>query len=614
MPISSEIMKHVPRTAPEGLIGWTINKNLLEQAALVYEQEWDWDTGIEALLEERVRKVRIVKVTCSECQQSTYMNYAPHAGESYGFFAHYEYTCGGEVIGSGDPIECPHCGAKCLAKKAAEIGRGRFTSDEAHVMSACLADMPGPDGKRPLALIGWRVRREADRYGYDHYKAEPLDAYVFDGAEAAKLTGSVNSYSGTAGYFLAIKREWGMPKSWSCDWDYSTEIFGLTPELVAASSVERSRLDEYMQQDPKREMRKKYPIIYLRLWQKHPQTENLVHQGAGYILDALIDKYTNRLDWRDNKRGEIELPELDWSDARPAQILRLDKEEFRAMRAQCWDAYHWHVFITAKRVGDRMAIPEDIVLLHQYGGEDIESIIGLAPVGKCLRYLMKQYQVIGVELDEARTIAMEFENDETDPEGEIWDDRIFGGRELADYWRMAETCGWNMNDPAVKWPKNLMEAHDRATKDYAFFKKKKQKKLFEATYKQLSELTYASGEFLIRPARSQKELSREGNTLHHCVGSYGEQHVSGKPIFFVRRAAEPDKPYFTLQFDVTKRAVIQNRGRYNCARTPGVEAFEAEWIRWVLKGAPRNKDGSPVGAKPVKQIKKAHDKKKENAA
>lgn len=603
-------MKHVPRTAPDGLIGWTINRKLLERAAMVYEMEWDWDNGIEALITDRRRKIKVVKVTCSECGESMYMNYAPASAAgygrdaTYGFFTGYEYSCGGTVVTSGDEVECPMCGARCVAKKAAEIGRGRFVSDEAHVTSAQLADYPDGDGRRPLALICWRIRREADRYGYDRYLAEPLDAYVFDETEAKKLTGSVTAYSGSAGYYLAIKSDWGMPKRWTCDWDYSTEIYGLTPELVARSSVERSRLDEYMQQSPIRGERRKYPIIYLRLWQKHPQAENLVHQGASHILDALIEEHTDRESWRENKEGRLELPELDWSASRPSQILRLDREEWRAMQAQCWDAWHWKIYVTAKQVGDRMRIPEDIVNLHRYGGEDIDRIIGLAPVGKCLRYLLRQYEKTGES----------WETDETDPEGMIRDDRIFGAAELADYWRMAKACGWDLANPAVRWPRSLEAAHERARETYRLVAEKRKKQEFRKTYKALQRLEYASGDFLIRPARTLQELKDEGAALNHCVGSYGEQHLSGKPIFFLRRAEEPDRPFFTLQLDTEKQAVIQNRGRNNCARTPEVEAFEAQWIRWVRKGAKRKKDGTPVGAKPKAQPKTNTEDKKETEA
>ena len=100
---------------------------------------------------------------------------------------------------------------------------------------------------------------------------------------------------------------------------------------------------------------------------------------------------------------------------------------------------------------------------------------------------------------------------------------------------------------------------------------------------------------LIRPAASQRELTAEGDALHHCVGSYGEAHAAGRTaIFFIRRSGRPREPFYTLELDEKELKVRQNRGKNNCARTPEVEAFEEEWLAWVRVGAPRARDGKPL--------------------
>lgn len=592
MTISSDLVGAVPRTAPEGLIGHVIRRGMLERATLVYELEWVRDDGLEAMVEQRERKIKAVRVTCSECLRSAILPYAPRAGRAgwqdkstYGFFQDGPGWAG-EPVGSGDETECPLCGTRCLVKKAAEIGRGRCVSDEAMIMSACLAELSDGDGRRPLALIGWRVQRSADRYGNDRYTAEPLDAYVFAGRDAAKLTGCRTAYGGSTGYYLAIKPAWDMPQAWRCDWYRSEEIYALTPELLESSSVANCKLDEYMAGDGIRE-REHWPVAYMRLWQEHPQAENLVHQGAGHILDALLEKYGSRPEWEKNRAGRMEIPELDWSEARPAQILRLDKDEWRCMREMSWDYYHWRVFVEAKRLGDRMRLPGDMVLLHRYGGEDVEAILGRAPLGRSLRYLLRQYERYG-------------ETPETDPEEAIGDE-IFGARELGDYWRMAEQCGWDLDDPAVKWPRDLPAAHDRADEARRLMAEARQKKLFAGLYRSLRRYAWEDGGILIRPAKSLAELKKEGAALGHCVGGYGREHLDGRPIFFIRRASAPDTPWYTLQLDLAERKVIQNRGKRNCARTPEVQAFEDKWIAWVRAGAPGKKAAKPAAKKAKKR-------------
>ena len=80
-----------------------------------------------------------------------------------------------------------------------------------------------------------------------------------------------------------------------------------------------------------------------------------------------------------------------------------------------------------------------------------------------------------------------------------------------------------------------------------------------------------NGLILIVPANSAA-IKEEGEALHHCVGTYIERVAKGETaIFFIRREAEPDKPYYTLEWRDNK--VIQCRGMNNCSVTDKVKAF-----------------------------------------
>ena len=79
---------------------------------------------------------------------------------------------------------------------------------------------------------------------------------------------------------------------------------------------------------------------------------------------------------------------------------------------------------------------------------------------------------------------------------------------------------------------------------------------------------------MIRPCAAPEELDTEGKTLNHCVATYKEKHADGKTaIFFLRRASEPEKPWYTLELKLDDFTVLQNRGKCNCARTAAVEAL-----------------------------------------
>jgi hypothetical protein len=75
----------------------------------------------------------------------------------------------------------------------------------------------------------------------------------------------------------------------------------------------------------------------------------------------------------------------------------------------------------------------------------------------------------------------------------------------------------------------------------------------------------------IRLPNKLDELKKEGEALHHCVGTYMEKVRKGETmIFFIRRMEEPEKSFYTLEW---KGKVVQCRGYKNCDMTPEVKAF-----------------------------------------
>lgn len=581
----------VSRKPPEGLLASVADE--LETAGLVYKQEWVLDSSVGSMLTEPGRKVKMVRCTCSGCGDSFLMDYAHPEANYYGGKSCYGFwssVCQGvERIGNGDNMLCPMCGAPVLARCAARVGRGEFASDETTVMSASL--LPGEAGNKPLVLTAWRIRRLVDRDAGERFETQPLEAYIFEGKGAYKLSGWSKSYHPSLGTFMAVNRDWRQPVDWSETWGQCKKIFGLTRELVEDSCLHNSKFDLYMEQDWRENW--KSPVPYLRLCQLYPQIENLVVQGCTHILDSLFSEKMRRDRWEGNSRGVISLPELDLEEKRPAQMLWLTKEEFACMRAQCWDAYHWGIFVKAKKAGDRLRLPEDIETIHQYGAEDLDCLVGKAPIGKCVRYLLKQMEYIGMM------------NDPYNEYSDVYvDDDLIEAKTLSDYWDMAVVAGWDLNNPAVRWPRDLIAAHDRAMAASKAVKAAGLKPHFRKRKKELERYAYASGSLMIRPAASQSQLNEEGDVLSHCVHQYGEDHALGKTaIFFIRHTWAPRTPYFTLEFDEEAVKVKQNRGKCNCSRTEEVAAFEKEWLAWVRKGCPRKKDGTPRGAKPVQKKK-----------
>lgn len=154
-------------------------------------------------------------------------------------------------------------------------------------------------------------------------------------------------------------------------------------------------------------------------------------------------------------------------------------------------------------------------------------------------------------------------------------------RDYFDYVGWLEELGYEMRNEFNLFPRNFKQAHDDKSREYTKFKDKQAKedeKRFKKLLKQLREETSdveavnlrIRGMFIRLPAELD-ELKREGETLHHCVGTYRDRVAEGKTmIFFIRKEADPDKPFYTLEW---KGKVVQCRGFKNCDMTPEVRAF-----------------------------------------
>ena len=580
-----DVRKLVPRTPPEGLLEWTAERHKeLEQDGLLIETEWAEDYRLEVILDEwaQRKKVRAIRATCSACKESGLLWRGQDGRGEWGFIHPGTWTEGegGEVCADGDKTTCPWCGESVIVRRKADVRKkGWFVAAERHVMSASVL---GKD--RLLTLTGWTVQRRITAAAERQLVAIPAEAYVFSADDCAQLMGWVNSYSGTAGYFVQYSRSWRQPGDWRERWGEEENIYGLTPELVASSCLPHCKLVEYMAN--RIPMGRRYPVAYLRLYQRHPNVESILLHGLPQVLDELIIEQTDGADWsKKNRKAELELPEIRWEETRSAQMLGLNRDELVTARKRGWGVLFWRLFTRAKAAGERLT-DADITHAFYLGDEDILELVGRGPVGKSMRYLLRQIEQVGVEP----------EDEDPQPEGVI-DVSI-----LLDYWRMAELVGRDLADPAVRWPENLLEAHDRMSATAEQFEAQEVAVKFRIRRKQLARYAFQWRGLLIRPAASQRELVAEGDALHHCVGTYAKDHANGKTaIFFIRRAKAPRKSFYTLELNEGKLVVRQNRGRRNCARTKEVEELEAVWLAWLKAGAPRDAKGRPVVPEQSKQ-------------
>lgn len=540
----------LPQEPPEGLIPWLQKQGKLQEHVIWYKAAWVHDplTG---------QRKRMAELRCSACGGIMYADRIQNPGNTFGYLDPESR----HPVSNGNRVLCPMCG--CSAE-ALHIGRGRGGHWGKEYWPLTIIRV----GDK-LALVGWCVGKFISCEGAESISCRQYEAYVVEEHKVVRLMGYIKWMSS-----ISFFGHWEQRKTCLDNWGEADLVYPWDRRLLIGSTAENSKLDLYM-----KAAKEPYPVTYLRLWQRHRNIENLVTQGCGALVGEMIRDESYRYSY-ERARGVPKLPEINWKEKRPARMLGLSKEEFRSCRAFKWTTEELQFYRLCREKGIKLRIPEDLedckaARLH-WCRRMVEK--EKAPLLRTVRYLKRQSTK----------------------------DRRVDGHILEDYWRMARGEGYDLTDEHVRFPKDLLRAHDRVAEELrareeakrARDRAEKNKVLQDAfadRLKILEPLAWQQGKILIRPCAVPEELDQEHKALIHCVDTYKEKHAGGKTaIFFLRRASDPDKPWYTLELKLDDFTVIQNRGKCNCARTEEVEAFEKAWLEHIRPMKQQKKKGKGV--------------------
>lgn len=158
----------------------------------------------------------------------------------------------------------------------------------------------------------------------------------------------------------------------------------------------------------------------------------------------------------------------------------------------------------------------------------------------------------------------------------------------------------NMSDrlqlDTILYPDNLDNAHDQLVELINDQKNKKRlaeaskkDRAIEKVYKKIAKkFSFADEKYILRPAKSNVEIVREGQIQHICVGAgnYTEKMLHGKSyILFLRQQSAPDKPYYTVEI-TPEYEIIQRHGKYNKEHEERIEvdAFLNQFVEEKTHG------------------------------
>lgn len=537
-----ELMPKFPTEPAEDYVNILKKRGYLSKNALIYRVAYINNP----LAAERMK---VVKVICTSCGEETYLEHVPcdemgcrYSRASFGFI---DPADNGTKF-SHDTCICPACGE---GMKAIHIGDFKQIYQLDDKLFLTVHNIEGH-----LAILSWQANKYTRKNGEVFYGVNGYEGVVVVDSTAVRVKKYVkfmSSYSWIS--------KWEYCKKF-CDELYGfdkTELVGWRKSIVEKSNCANSAICEYMRDGDIGGGA--YPSRYLQTWLRHPQVENLVRQGfSKYVTSVftsatVIDNYySNR--YQISQTGLF----IDWKEVKPLRMLGLKKSEAEIAKKCTMEEV-----LLYRRIRDKRDIKLTVEQIKAIGHDDryffawaTENANGYTvPIVRTINYLARQRKA--------------------------HKGNLIGASYLTDYWNMLYEVYGEMIESEL-YPKDIVAAHDRMVarrqeKESAALQSKFNKRL-----KELSAFCFSDEEtgLFIRPCESQLEMIAEGKALSHCVSSYARRHANGETsILLIRKANEPDKPYYTLELQGVQ--VIQNRGLKNCARTEAVKRFEEKWLEYI---------------------------------
>lgn len=456
------------------------------------------------------------------------------------------YTAGTEEIADGNSLICPCCGEVAVLRSASYMQYG--ATEQAFVARAYVAEGCVVFVKYMVEQSIWKERVS--------FSANPFEAFIVDGKKVVKLRLWQRNIGGQ--YFRLD--EWTENKRFAdtlgAPWFYDRDL----PDL-GGTSLENSKLWEYMAQTYRKD--RFYPIAYARLYLRHRNVENLITSGMGFVVGDGIKKESDTTGSYYSAHVCVPMPKLswvNWKEARPSKMLGLTRDGMRAIQKEIWGLDEFQAY---RAVSHKLSLQETIAALEVIPYYSLASLGNHAEwtggkIMQAVRYLKKTKCDLSM---------------------------------LKDYWRMAARQGLDLDNPVIRWPRDLRTVHDRLQEAQRYSTTKEEREAFGKMSARCRGLNWSDGKICIRVAESPEELVQEGKTLHHCVGGYAKHHARGNIILFIRHARRPERSWFTLNLNVLDKRIIQNHG-YGNERSPegkplhipkSVLRFVEEWRKQVLE-------------------------------
>ena len=292
----------------------------------------------------------------------------------------------------------------------------------------------------------------------------------------------------------------------------------------------------------------KYPycdvLKYLRTYEQYPHAEYFIKLGLQHLA-------TNKTLLRKSAKDKLFRKWL----IRNARQLRNEHGNYPYFSAQVILAsYKANLSILEGEVAEKA---KKELLRNYYYTNTIKRVIPQSEISTFLKYIKKQ---------EANVSS------------------------YADYVKACEYLNLDMSLPKNKYPHDFKCWHDIRIDEYRTAKALKDAEERKEMYakfalvaeKYLSLQRDKEDAFIVIIARSPQDLIREGEALDHCVGrmNYDQRFIREESlIFFIRSRENPDTPFVTVEYSLSKKKVLQCYGEHDHRPNDSVLEFvNKKWL------------------------------------
>lgn len=447
-------------------------------------------------------------------------------------------------------VRCPNCGG--LVHCVLETSENFLVENVENVVMA----QKGTDGET-VFFRQWRVLRDPSGEWKELKKwIKETVRYAIRGTYCAKW----QKESKESFYYMYERYDLELWTKWKGTEIYDNAYYfcpyGIE-DVLKGTRMEYANILEHLG-------RKENQIKYLMNFAMYPVMEFLDKAGYSLLVKQKSDRLSKEtryaIRWQRKKLKECFKFPLYW--------LKLKEPEKYSME----DIQRMNVFHEIRPQATQKEV-EQVVNTHIHV-DDMKILLRYMNMDKLGKYLEKQEEIRGKK--------------------DFWDSFYETSRMYRDYIEECQTLELDLNDKQVLFPKNLKQAHERTMAQINFEKNKADQEKFQKAVEKMEQYTWEWSGLLIRPARQQEELRKEGAELHHCVAGYCKRIADQKTmVFFIRKTEEPDKPYFTLELQNKKVIQCRTEGQRSYGTEPEVFMFVDQWMKRVVnKGGKKKEDNA----------------------